>query len=206
VEDLVKATPRIALTQAPPSRMHFDAVGKSGACLVQVPVHADERGSFRRTWCEAAFADAGIEFRPVQGNSSYSRQRGTVRGMHFQRQPFADAKIVRVARGTVWDIIVDLRPASPDFGIAQPRVLSEEAGTMLFVPRGFAHGFQTLTDEVIVEYLMGVAYEPTAYDGFRYDDPALALEWPEPVTAISTGDLGWPPLTGRIPGFDGAPA
>lgn len=181
--------------------MRIAALPGSEACLVELRAFVDDRGAFARTWCADLFADAGIDFTPVQGNTSLTRRRGSVRGMHFQRAPYRDAKIVRCSRGRIWDVIVDLRPESPARGMVHGQELSDEDWTMLYVPPGFAHGFQTMTADVTVEYLMGERYVPDAYDGFRHDDPELAIDWPEQVTAVSPADLAWPALTGRVPGF-----
>lgn len=178
--------------------MKFSALGNTDARIVQSAVHSDERGSFFRSWCASSFVDAGIEFTPVQGNSSTTRCRHTVRGMHFQRAPFADAKIVRCTAGRIHDVIVDLRPRSPTFRQQFAVELAAESGTMLFVPAGFAHGFQTLTDDVIVEYLMGESYHPEYYDGFRHDDAELAIDWPAPAIAVSQRDRSWPDLRPRL--------
>jgi dTDP-4-dehydrorhamnose 3,5-epimerase len=119
--------------------------------------------------------------------------------MHFQRAPKADAKVVRCSHGRIHDVVVDLREGSPTSGHVFQCNLGEDAQQMLYVPAGFAHGFQTLTDNVIVEYLMGVDYAPELYDGARYDDPVLSIEWPEPVSDISDKDLAWPDLGTRMP-------
>lgn len=179
--------------------MRFLPIDGSDARLIELKVHGDERGSFARTWCAALFREAQIDFTPVQGNSSVTRKRGAIRGMHFQRAPRADAKIVRCSRGRIHDVIVDLRETSPSRGKTYTHELSGTSGTILYVPPGFAHGFQTLTDDVIVEYLMGDSYVPELYDGFRYDDPALELAWPSPVTSVSAGDLAWPDLEHYVP-------
>ena len=167
--------------------------------MIETTVHGDERGSFARVWCEKLFADQGIEFRPVQGNSSVTQRRGTLRGMHFQRSPKADPKIVRCSHGRVYDVIVDLREHSPTCGEFFVNELSGDDGRIVFIPAGFAHGFQTLSDLAIVEYLMGVKYVPALADGFRYDDPAIAIPWPGDITAMSENDTRWPPLAGRMP-------
>jgi dTDP-4-dehydrorhamnose 3,5-epimerase len=189
--------------RAEPGRpaVRMTPIGDTEARLIEPHVHADERGAFARTWCTEIFAAAGIPFTPIQGNTSHTRQRGSVRGMHFQRAPWRDAKIVRCSRGRIWDVIVDLRPGSPRRGMPHALELSETNWAMLYVPPGFAHGFQTLSDDVTVEYLMGERYVPTVYDGFRYDDPGVAISWPEPVSAISPADLAWPSLSSRMPGF-----
>jgi dTDP-4-dehydrorhamnose 3,5-epimerase len=181
--------------------VRMTAIGSTDARLIELSVHEDDRGAFARTWCADVFTEAGIAFTPVQGNTSLTRQRGSVRGMHFQRAPWPDAKIVRCTRGRIWDVIVDLRPGSPAHGVPQAQELSEDSWTMLYVPAGFAHGFQTLTDDVLVEYLMGERYVASAYDGFRHDDPDLSITWPLPVSTLSRSDQSWPALAGRVPGF-----
>lgn len=178
--------------------MRFDPLGDSDARLVHVDGITDDRGSFYRTWCADSFARAGIDFTPIQGNISRTRQRYTVRGMHFQRPPHADAKIVRCTAGRIHDVIVDLRVDSPALGQAYATELTAIDCVMLFVPAGFAHGFQTLTDDVDVEYLMGERYLPDFYDGFRHDDPCAGITWPHPVSIVSERDRLWPDLQPRI--------
>src|SRR6267154_453006 len=177
--------------------MRFIPLGNSDARLIELDVRGDDRGAFARTWCASSFAGQGIEFRPVQGNTSVTRLRGTVRGMHFQRAPKADAKIVRCTSGSIHDVIVDLRNESPTHGQIYVNVLAGDIATMLYVPAGFAHGFQTLSDDTIVEYLMGVEYVSNLYDGFRHDDPMIGIPWPETVAALSANDASWPLLADR---------
>ncbi len=186
--------------------MKFTPLLQTDALLVEPVVHADARGSFARAWCARTFAAQGIDFQPVQGNTSFTRRRGTVRGMHFQRAPMADAKLVRCTRGAIHDVLVDLREDSPTRGAVLSAELSAGNGAMLYAPAGFAHGFQTLDDDTVVEYLMGAEYEPSLYDGFRHDDPALAIAWPLPVTVLSQGDAAWRPLAARMPWLLGAQA
>ncbi|WP_114394833.1 dTDP-4-dehydrorhamnose 3,5-epimerase family protein [Oleisolibacter albus] len=181
--------------------MRFEPLPITGAALVRLTVHRDGRGGFARTWCGDSFRAAGIDFTPVQGNSSWTRGRGTLRGLHFQRAPHADAKVVRLVSGRIHDIIADLRPDSPSFGRWHALELSADSDAMLYIPPGCAHGFQLLEEEAGVEYLMGARYVPDLYDGCRYDDAALGLRWPLPVTQVSDKDLSWPPLAGRMPGF-----
>jgi dTDP-4-dehydrorhamnose 3,5-epimerase len=179
--------------------MKFIPLGNSDARLIELVVHGDDRGAFARTWCASSFAGQGIEFSPVQGNTSVTRLRGTIRGMHFQRAPKADAKIVRCTLGQIHDVIVDLREESPTRGQIYVTKLAADVSTMLYIPAGFAHGFQTRSDDAVVEYLMGVEYTAELYDGFRFDDPLINIVWPEPIAALSTNDASWPPLADRLP-------
>jgi dTDP-4-dehydrorhamnose 3,5-epimerase len=175
----------------------FIALGKSDARLIELAPRVDERGSFTRTWCADSFVAQGIDFRPVQGNNSLTRVRGSVRGMHFQKAPKADAKIVRCTSGRIHDVIVDVRPTSPTRGQIFVNELAPSSATMLYVPAGFAHGFQTLEDNSVVEYLMGIEYVEELSDGFRYNDPVVGIRWPEPVTVLSPKDAAWPMLSDR---------
>jgi dTDP-4-dehydrorhamnose 3,5-epimerase len=177
--------------------MKFIPLGSSDARLIELVVHVDERGSFSRTWCANSFSEHDIDFRPVQGNSSVTRVRGTVRGMHFQRAPKADAKIVRCTSGRIHDVIVDMRPTSSTRGQVFINELAPSPARMLYIPAGFAHGFQTLAEDSVVEYLMGIEYVADLSDGFRYDDPMIGIEWPEPVSVLSTKDAAWPLLSVR---------
>jgi len=177
--------------------MKFVQLGQSDARLIELDVRSDDRGSFVRTWCAWTFADQGIDFLPVQGNSSVTRIRGSVRGMHFQRAPKADAKIVRCTAGRIHDVIVDIRPTSPTRGEVYACELGPSTARMLYIPAGFAHGFQTLTDDVTVEYLMGIDYVEALSDGFRHDDPTIGISWPEAVTVLSAKDAAWPLLSER---------
>jgi dTDP-4-dehydrorhamnose 3,5-epimerase len=177
--------------------MRFVQLGRSDARLIELNVRTDDRGAFTRTWCERTFSDQGIDFQPVQGNNSVTRIRGSVRGMHFQRSPRADAKIVRCTAGRIHDVIVDVRPNSSTRGQVFANELGPATATMLYIPAGFAHGFQALTDDVVVEYLMGIEYVEALSDGFRHDDPMIGIKWPEPVTVLSAKDAAWPPLADR---------
>ena len=155
------------------------------------PVH-DSRGFFARTFCVEEFAAHGLETSYPQHSLSYSACKGTVRGMHYQRDPHSEAKLVRCVNGAIWDVIIDIRPGSPTFRKWQNFELSSANGHQLYIPKGFAHGFQTLSVDVEVNYLISEAYEPQAACGIRYDDPTFAITWPLPVTEISEKDLHWP--------------
>ncbi len=168
-----------------------------GVRLVRFDQHTDARGTFRRTWCLEEFSNAGLMFHPVQANSSTTWSLGTVRGMHFQRKPHAEAKLVRCTAGRVWDVVVDLRPDSPTFRDSFAFEMSALRGDSILLPAGVAHGFQTLTDDVVMEYLMSEPYDASAADGFRYDDPEVAIAWPMPVKLVSHRDLAWMALKTR---------
>lgn len=183
--------------------MRFERIEIAGARLVRLKSQHDDRGAFVRTWCREAFAREAIAFEVVQANQSNTRARGIIRGMHFQRAPHADAKLVRVTQGRVHDVIVDLREESPSRGRVFATELSGDADTMLYIPAGCAHGFQTLSSNVVIEYLHDQAYSPEYYDGFRFDDRAAGIRWPLPLTAISNQDLAWPPLADRMPWMRG---
>jgi dTDP-4-dehydrorhamnose 3,5-epimerase len=177
--------------------MVFQSLPVCNARLIRLTRHSDSRGDFARTWCIGEFEQAGITFRPTQANVSLTRARGTIRGMHFQRAPKAEAKLVRCSRGWIWDVITDLRPRSPSHGASFGLELADEDATALYIPAGFAHGFQALTSDVAVEYLMDEPYTPELADGFRYDDPAAKISWPLPARLLSEKDLAWPALSTR---------
>jgi dTDP-4-dehydrorhamnose 3,5-epimerase len=183
--------------------MIFTATELPGATVVDLEPRRDERGQFARTWCEREFAAHGLPSRMVQGSVSVNHQAGTLRGMHFQGAPHQEDKLVRCLKGAIWDAIVDLRPESPTYCRWIGVELTESNGRMLLVPKGFAHGFITLTDDAVVSYQMSAFYEPTAERGARHDDPAFDIRWPQPVRQISDKDRSWPdfiPEPGRSPG------
>ena len=172
--------------------MKFSKTRLADAVLVELDRHVDERGFFARVYCAAEFAAAGLVTQYVQANHSHNVAKGTLRGMHFQRAPHAEVKLVRCVRGAIWDVIVDLRPGSPSYGRWQGFELTAENGRMLYVPAGFAHGLQTLRDDTDVTYQVSRPYAPGAEGGLRWDDPALAIAWPLPVAVISPKDAAWP--------------
>lgn len=156
---------------------------------------SDDRGYFARTMCTQEFSEHGMESQFVQQNTSLTLRRGTLRGLHYQTGPHAEAKVVRCLRGAVLDVIVDVRPDSPTYLQHDRFELSADNAVQVYVPRGFAHGFQSLVDDVELSYLVTTAYTPEAERGLRYDDPAIGIEWPLPVTTISVKDANWPLLT-----------
>jgi dTDP-4-dehydrorhamnose 3,5-epimerase len=172
--------------------MRFSNTELCGACLIEPTPARDERGFFARTFCVKEFKQQGLTTRFVQHNVSQSARRGTLRGMHFQSAPHGEVKVVTCLKGAIWDVIIDLRPKSQTY--RQWRGFELTAGNrhQLYVPKGFAHGFQTLCDDVEVGYLISAFYAPAAASGVRYDDPAFAIAWPLPVSAISEKDRAWP--------------
>ncbi len=168
-----------------------------GAMLVAPAPFVDARGSFARTFCDATFAAAGLESRFVQSNLSTNVAAGTVRGLHFQAGAAAEVKLVQCVRGAVFDVVVDLRPASPTFRQWYGTELSEENGLQLYIPRGCAHGYQTLRGGSAVSYLVSAPYDRNAEGGCRHDDPAFGVRWPLPVASLSDKDAAWPPFGQR---------
>ncbi len=172
--------------------MKFAATSLTDAFVIDLSPIVDARGSFTRTFCAETFAAHGLVPTFVQTNHSQNVARGTLRGMHFQRHPHREVKLVRVVRGAIVDVIVDLRRDSPSYGRWEAFELSAENRRMLYVPAGFAHGFQTLEDHSDVLYQVSHPYTPAAESGVRWDDPAFGIVWPLPVTAISPKDAAWP--------------
>ncbi len=172
--------------------MIFGLTEIEGARLIDIEPHADDRGFFARTWCREELAAAGLDADLVQENLSYNRRRGTLRGLHFQRAPQAETKIVRCIRGAILDVIVDLRPDSPSYLRWEGFEFTGENRRALYIPKGVAHGFQTLSDDAEIGYHMSAFYAPEAAAGHRYDDPAFGVVWPLPVSVISPRDLAWP--------------
>lgn len=168
--------------------MLFSATKLPGAYLIELEKLTDERGFFARSWCQREFAEQQLDNQVVQCNLSFTRQRGALRGMHYQLPPYAETKVVRCLRGAVYDVIIDLRPDSPTFLQWLGVELTAENRTMLYVPKGFAHGFMTLTDETELFYQMSADYAPSHARGVRWNDPLFAIAWPLAVTTISDKD------------------
>lgn len=171
--------------------------------LIRMRRHIDERGFFSETYSTRSLAAAGISTEFVQDNHSLSASAGTVRGLHFQIPPHAQAKLVRVVRGAVLDVAVDLRIGSPTFGRHVAATLSAAEWNMLFIPEGFAHGFCTLQPDTEVVYKASRHYEPTHDRGIAWDDPALGIDWPvSPSRAVvSAKDRALPPFAALLPWF-----
>lgn len=163
-----------------------------GAFVVQLQPKLDERGFFARAWCAREFADHRLVSDVAQLNLSYSSRKATLRGMHYQVAPYEEVKVVGCVRGTLYDVIIDLRPDSATYKGTFGLELSAANRKMLYVPAGFAHGFETLEDDTEVLYLISSFYTPTAERGIRYDDPAFGIEWPLPVAVLSEKDAAWP--------------
>lgn len=185
--------------------MIFRPTPLAGAWVLEPERHEDERGFFARTFCRDELAARGLAAEVAQASTSFNRRRGTVRGMHYQAAPDAEAKLVRCTRGALFDAVVDLRDGSPTRGRWFAQVLTAESGLQLYVPPGLAHGFQTLEDSTEVHYLISVPYAPASGRGFRYDDPEVGIPWPEPVTMVSERDLALPWFAGCDPPGVAAP-
>lgn len=172
--------------------MKYQPLPLSGAFLIELEPRADDRGFFARSYCADEFRAQGLADQIVQINVANTRRAGTVRGMHFQLDPHAEAKTVSCPRGSIYDVIIDLRAGSATFGSWHGVALSAANRLALHVPVGFAHGYQTLEDDVDIQYLTSAAYAGASARGVRFDDPAIGIQWPVPVTVVSEPDRGWP--------------
>jgi dTDP-4-dehydrorhamnose 3,5-epimerase len=169
--------------------MRFRETKLKGAYLVEPERLEDERGFFARTWCQREFEAHGLNPRLVQCSVAFNRKTGTLRGMHYQAAPHAEAKLVRCTMGAIYDVILDLRPASLTLRQWIAEELTAENRRALYIPEGCAHGFQTLADNTEVLYQMSEFYYPERASAVRWNDPAFQIEWPLPPTAISRKDL-----------------
>jgi dTDP-4-dehydrorhamnose 3,5-epimerase len=172
--------------------MKFSELRLRGAFVTDIEKHTDERGFFARTWDREEYRAHGLATGFTQCSLSYNEEAGTIRGLHFQRPPHAEVKIVQCLRGAIYDVIVDLRAESETFGQWTGLELSADDRRVLYIPERFAHGFQTLQPRTEVGYMISEAYVPEAASGVRYDDPGLAIDWPLPVSQISARDRTWP--------------
>lgn len=159
--------------------------------MIGLERHRDHRGFFARTFCKKEFENVGLASEMVQANTSFNEKRATLRGMHYQRAPHAEAKLVRCTRGALYDVIVDVRPNSRTFKEWFGVKLTAQNYRMLYVPKGFAHGFITLKDRTEVMYQVSQFYAPDAGQGLRYDDPAIGIDWPLTPEVISDKDRSW---------------
>jgi dTDP-4-dehydrorhamnose 3,5-epimerase len=181
--------------------MIFTETGLPGSYLVEFEPICDERGFLARLWTEPEFRAKGLDPSCRQALLSYNRRKGTLRGMHYQVDEFQEAKLVRCIAGAIFDVMIDLRRDSPTFTRHFGVVLTAGERSMLYVPEGFAHGFQTLTNDTEVFYLVSQVYSPDHARGVRWNDPVFAIDWPLPPQALSDRDQGFPdflPETGGL--------
>jgi len=176
--------------------MKFHETELKGAFVIEPERYADDRGFFARSWCQKEFEQHGLVSRIVQANISYNKKKGTLRGMHYQAVPYQETKLVRCSRGAIIDVIIDVRPESATFRKWIGVELTANNYKMLYVPEGFAHGFQTLEDDTEVLYQVSQFYTPDAERGARWNDPAFQIKWPEPVATTSEKDANWPDFSG----------
>lgn len=179
--------------------MKFTPTAIEGVVIVEPQPHADERGFFARTFCAREFGAAGLSPVVAQANVSFNHRAGTLRGLHYQRPPAQEAKLVRCTRGSVFDVAVDLRPGSPTYLRHVGVVLDADARNALYVPEGCAHGYLTLEDGCEVTYQVSEFYTPGVEAGLRWDDPTLGIDWPREVRVVSPKDAGLPLLDATDP-------
>ncbi len=172
--------------------MIFEKTKLKDAYIVKLEKLVDDRGFFARSWCKKEFADLDLVNECVQTNLSFNIHKGTLRGMHYQAEPFGEVKLVRCIKGAIYDVIIDLRKESDTYLKWLGVELNEDNRDMLYIPKGFAHGFLTLEKNTEVFYQMSEFYQPDAARGFRHDDPAFNIKWPEKVNEISEKDETWP--------------
>lgn len=172
--------------------MIFVETKLKGAFIIEPERKEDERGFFARTWCRQEFEQHGLNSNLAQCSISYNKRKGTIRGMHFQDKPWPEAKLIRCTMGTVYDVVVDLRRDSPTFKQWVAEELSAENRRMLYVPQGFAHGFQTLRNNTEIYYQMSEYHRPEAAGGVRWNDPALGIAWPLSAVVVSERDDRFP--------------
>jgi dTDP-4-dehydrorhamnose 3,5-epimerase len=172
--------------------MIFTETALKGAFIVKPELAEDERGFFTRTWSEKEFAEHGLSSRLTECNISFNRKKGTLRGMHYQLAPYAQAKLVCCFRGSIYDVIIDLRRDSPTFKKWVAVELSATNRLMLYIPQGLAHGFQTLEDNTEVFYQMSEVYTPKSARGVRWNDPAFSIKWPPDELTIIDRDQSYP--------------
>jgi len=177
--------------------VRFTTTAIEGPAIIDLELRQDDRGFFARSFCRQEFVDAGLDPLVEQCNISFNHKAGTLRGMHYQVDPAPEAKLVRCTAGAILDVIVDVRPGSPTRFQHLAVELTQENRRMLYVPPFFAHGYITLTDGAEVSYQVNQSYTPGTERGLRYDDPALALPWPDGVTVVSDKDRAWPLLEGE---------
>jgi len=164
----------------------------NGLYIIEPELKTDERGYFARIFCKKEFTKIGFNFEIVQINRSFNKKKGTIRGLHFQTPPKAEDKIISCVKGAIYDVAIDLRKDSPTFGQWVAEKLTEDNKKMFLIPKGFAHGFQTLTDNTEILYFMSEFYSPEYESGVRWNDPFFNIKWPLKPTLISRKDKNWP--------------
>lgn len=164
----------------------------AGACVIDIEPQCDERGFFARTWCRRELSERGLCVENAQESISSNRLKGTLRGLHLQKPPHEEVKIVRCTRGAVFDVILDLRPESATYLQWESFELTADNHRAVYIPKGCAHGFQSLMDETELHYQISTFYAPESAAGYRFDDPTFAIAWPLPIAVISERDLRWP--------------
>jgi len=172
--------------------MIFRETKLKGAFIIEVEKREDERGFFARTWCKKEFEDHGLTTNMVQSNIAFSKRKGTLRGLHYQKAPYGEVKVVRCTRGSLYDVLVDVRPGSSTYRQWVGVELTSDNHKMAYIPEGFAHGYQTLEDNTEVTYQVSQFYSPDFEQGIRYDDPGIGIDWPLIDKTISDKDKGWP--------------
>ncbi len=175
--------------------MIFNETKLKGAFIIELEKHQDDRGFFARIFCQKELEANGLIPDVAQANMSLSRTRGTLRGMHYQKSPFEETKLVRCTKGALYDVIIDLRSDSPTYKAWIGIELTADNYKMLFVPQNFAHGFITLSDDTEVTYLVSQFYSPGSELGLRWNDPKIGIQWPMEVISISEKDGNWPDFT-----------
>jgi dTDP-4-dehydrorhamnose 3,5-epimerase len=181
--------------------MVFSETPLTGAYIIEIEKHEDERGFFARSWCAEEFSSKGLQMRAVQSNISFNKRKGTLRGLHYQLPPHAEAKLVRCTRGAIFDVIVDLRLGSPTFLNWFGVEITASNYRMIYIPERFAHGFQTLEDGTEIAYQMSEFYAPEAARGIRWDDPRVAILWPAADRIISLKDRNYIDLDAAFQGI-----
>lgn len=182
--------------------MKFINTNLPGAFVIEIERLVDERGFFARTWCTKEFSEHGLPSKIEQASTSYNNKKGTLRGMHFATPPCREGKIVRCTSGSIYDVIIDLRPDSPAFLEHFTVELTSKLRNALYVPPGFAHGYQTLKSDTEILYMMTESYRPGHADGFRWNDPAFNIIWPDDKRLIFDRDNNYPDFEDtRVQGF-----
>jgi len=175
--------------------MIFKECKLKGAFIIEIDKKSDDRGFFARTWCKNEFEAQGLSTKFVQVNLAFNEKKGILRGMHYQRNPYEEVKLVRCTRGALYDVIIDIRKDSPTYKQWIGIELTQDNYRMLYIPEGFAHGYQTLQDHTEIIYQVSQFYTPNAEGGVRWDDPTVNIVWPETEERnISSKDQMWPPL------------